>query len=436
MKVKVHEPKQYQRRVEVTLPSEQVDAAFREAFAQLKKGKIRVPGFRKGRIPNSVLYGRFRKSIDAEVLNSLMKDRIPEILDSRKLQPVNQPTLDMGTPAQGSELSFSIEFEVIPDVDMGGLEELAVEVPALELSEAEVDSELHALHRQDAQIRPVEDRDVVQEGDIVVVDYKMTPDGQETRFKEGVSARVGFEMILPGFTRGLVDAVVGEPKEFDLILPDAHSDKELSGKPAHFEVVVKEIREELLPDMDDEWARDHEKDTLEELRDSVKQELGARREKEREGFINDRILDKLIETHPFEIPPSMAKREAEERIAQIREVFAKASSVKLDPEYLRKLHKDARDQVYLQIRRMTVLRSLIEQQGIEVSDEDTEQRISELADKAKGQPAAKVRAHYSSEEARQSLAFQIREERALAFLRSNIRIVTVPAEDSSREEGE
>jgi len=430
MKVRLEQPNQYLRRFEVTIPASKVDAAFNQVVNELKR-RAHIPGFRAGKAPNSVIFQRFRSSIDAEVLTTLIDQRlITELLTQHQLNPVSEFQVDPGKLAQGADFSFALQFEVLPEVQIEGLEELEVAVPPALLQDEEIDARLERMRQADAQYRLAEGRQEVAAGDEVTMDYVVVVDGLEQPLEErtAIKVRVGAQSRFPDEVEAaLAKAVLEQATPVGFTFPEGHPNKDLAGKPSPFTFTVREIKEKLVPELDDEWARDHEQESLAELRASVTAELRQEKDQAREHQVEQAILGKLVEKHPFEIPPGLAKAEVDKRMEGLLRMFG-GSAEGLGEETFESLRRATRDRAHEDIRKAVLIRAIIGQEKIEVADAEGEARIGELAQKGPESPA-KIRARYAPEQARETLRADLQEERALAFLKSKVRIVEaeVPA---------
>ena len=311
-----------------------------------------------------------------------------------------------------------------------GLEELEVAVPPVQLLDEEVDARLERMRQADAQYRLAEGRQEVAAGDEVTMDYVVVVDGLEQPLEErtAIKVRVGEQSRFPDEVEAaLAKAVLEQATPVGFTFPEGHPNKDLAGKPSTFTFTVREIKEKLVPELDDEWARDHEQESLAELRASVTAELRQEKDQAREHQVEQAILGKLVEKHPFEIPPGLAKAEVEKRMDGLLRMFG-GSAEGLGEETFESLRRATRDRAHEDIRKAVLIRAIIGQEKIEVADAEVEARIGELAQKGPESPA-KIRARYAPEQARETLRADLQEERALAFLKSKVRIVEaeVPA---------
>jgi len=337
---------------------------------------------------------------------------------------VTQPEIHPGALLRGQEFNFNATFEILPEVEFeeADFEGLQITVPPAAVAEAEVDARLEQMREADGQLRPVEDRSTAASGDLVTFDYSMSVAGGESDEQTGRSAELGADHLIPEMEEALQGATVGEPRQFEMSLPETHPNPELAGKTASFEVTLREIKEKILPDLDDEWARDHDHDSLAELRAKVEADLAHHKQLDQDGKIHDALLDAIIERKPFDIPPGLAQREIDQRMQSIERMFGGSS-----PDELREsIRRSTRDRVYTDLRRAVVLSAIVRREGITVDDAALAAKIEEKVAHAAehhGQPIAKVRAQYASEEARDGVRSELESEQALAFLKARATIL-------------
>lgn len=434
MKALVEQTNSYTRKVDVTVPAAEVDAAFDTAIEGLR-GRVRMKGFRRGRVPAKVLYERYRQAVDGEVMGALLNAAVTELFERPDLEPISQPEIDPQPVVQGKDFQFGLTFEVLPSLELGELDALEVEMPPLVVSAEAVQERLDALRMGDSQERTVEDRTQPRLGDIVVFDQTVQREGAEPHTHAGATVHLEENGRLPEqFLTALLGATVDEPTSFSLDPPPG---AEASGEaPPHIEVTVRQIKERLLPDIDDEWARDHDHDTLEEFQAATRAELLEQARAAREEKLDEAVLDLLVGRHDIEIPPGLAKRQVQQRVETLERIFAGGLSQQ-DPsgELFESMRRETRDRVHREIRRAIVLAAVCREQKIEVSDEQIAARVDKQAEESK-EPAAKVRARLATSDARERLRTELSNEAALAFLKARTTIKEVEPQPEPAPEPE
>jgi len=434
MKVLVEQPHSYSRKVDVTVPVARVDAAYAQALDGLR-GRVRLKGFRKGRVPAKVLYKRYKKAIDGEVMGRLLNEAVTEVFERPDLDPVGQPEIDSRPCGMGSEFNFSLTFEVLPTLELGDLDNIEVTLPPLAVADEAIDARLEALRQGDAQERVVEGRTQPQLGDVVVFDQAVLREGEEPHTHEGASVTLEEGGRLPeSLLKTLVGCSVDETVAYE---PDPPEGVEPDANAPRFEITLRQIKERLLPDVDDEWARDHDYDTLEEFRGATRAELMAQAESERNEKLDEAVLDVLVARQEIEIPPDLAKRQVAQRVETLERIFAGGLSGQ-DPSgsLFEGMRRETRDRVHREIRRAIVLAAVRRDQSIEVSDEDVAARVTKVASESK-EPPAKVRARLATPEAKDRIRTELVNEAALAFLKARTTIIEQePAVEQSDTEAD
>lgn len=311
MQVHIEKTGPTQRKVSVTLPAPEVDAAFAKAYRELGRS-ARLPGFRPGKIPTGLLEARFGAQVKADVQNELVTSSLPVAMQRENLNPIAVPSITPGDLSKGTAFSYSAEVEVQPEIQLRRYQQLVVPPVTVELDEKEVDEDLEAMRQQSAQLVPVMLRDQVQQGDIVQMDYEAFVGGAPVKGSkaENTLIEIGGEGYLPGFSDGLLGAKVPSERDLEIDFPADYSVKELAGRKATFKVKIKELKAKQLPTLDDDFAKDLGAESLAALKDRVRGSIRVRREREAETERRKRVLKALVEANPFDLPPSLVDRKS------------------------------------------------------------------------------------------------------------------------------
>jgi trigger factor len=419
MKIDVEKMSPVQQRIRVEVPADRVDREFARAYDNITR-RARVRGFRPGKTPRSVLQGLYREEVRGEVLSRLVEESLRDACVDRKIEVVSRPKIETGGLREGAEFSFSAVVEVKPDIAVASYLGLEIERVRLEIREADVEAALRRLQEHHAQLEPVTERNAVEEGDFVVVDF--APLGEKPsplrRKVENYSVEIGKGAVLADFDRGLVGLEKNVAGVVPVAYPADYPDRDLAGNSVSFTVTVKEIKKKLLPPLDDEFAKDHgECSTLDELRAKVRDRLeGEIRAMQRES-LKSQIVAKLIEAHPFEVPQSMVESEAR-YLAERRHHHHGAGaghphdeSPELPPEELEALRAEADRRV----RGQLLLETIAEREKIDVAEEELQRRVDVMA-RGAGARARELRQLYQKGALREQLRSQLMLERTLDFL--------------------
>lgn len=424
-----------QRRLRVEVPAERVDRAFARVYREVGR-RAKVRGFRSGKIPRGVLHGLYGAEIQTEALSEIVGESLADAVRDRGLELVSEPRLDVGELKQEQPFAFTVVVDVKPDIELGNYRAIPLERVRAEVGDDEVDRALAELRERSAQLEPVEDRVRVEEGDYVLVDFSATVDGEPFpgSTAEGYPVDIGAGQSLPEFEQGLVGMEREAPRTLVVNLPASVQDARMAGKQAEFEVTVRDIRRKVLPPLDDEFARDYgECDSLPELREKLRSDLQREVDAFQDRRLQDRIVDRLVEEHDFEAPPSMVDLELSylvERAKARRDPSGADAPAPTTDELREELTPQARSQVKARL----LLEKIAAAEGIAASDEEVDRRVEALA-RASGEQAGSVRERYRQDRARAVLRSQIASGKTLDFLLREADVTVVEPPEKVDEGG-
>jgi trigger factor len=377
MKTSVTELPESRVRVSVEVDSADVEHSVEHAAGHLAED-MRLPGFRKGKVPPQLVIQRFgRETVLDAALREFMPSWYERALIESGITPVGDPDLNVDSlPASGEPLEFSIEVAVRPTATLGEYRGLEVGRAEPEVPDEAVDAELDRLREGFASLNPVERP--ARAGDVLVVDYAGTIDGEPF---EGSEARdftieLGREGLLPEFDEGLTDAAAGDERTIDVTFPDDHRPADLAGKSARFQVTVKEVREKELPELDDEFASNaSEFDTLAELRDAISTRIAEALEHRAADEFREAAIDVAAEQATVDLPPEIVRARATDSMERLeRSLTARGISpetyLRMQGKTREALIEEAMPEAERALRREATLTAVAEAEGIEVSDDD------------------------------------------------------------------
>ena len=278
MKIDIDELGPVQRKVRVELPAETVAGEFSRAYKNLGQ-RVRVKGFRTGKIPRNVLQGIYGDDVVSEVRSHLVEETLGEVIKDRGLQIVSRPEVESQDLREGDAFSFSAVFEVKPQIEIKDYLGIEVEKVKIAVTEAQVDEALHRLQESHASLELVKDREVVQKGDFVTLDFDGTFGGNPFSGGKGenYTLEVGAGSALPQFESAVDGVKIGDQRIVQVDYPESYPNKEIAGKTVDFSLVVREIKQKVLPQLDDEFAKDHgEHGSLDDLRAAIRKRLEER----------------------------------------------------------------------------------------------------------------------------------------------------------------
>jgi len=430
MDVRVEELGPTRRRIHVVVPEEVVKKEIDGIYFGLKK-TAKVKGFRPGKTPRQMLERYYSDYVREQVVSKLISSTYEGALSEGKIRPVSQPILENEELTEGEPFKYSAIVEVSPEIDV--MDYLGVSVKRREpkVEKDDVTQRLHQLQNLHARLETVGEDRAVRDGDFVVIDFQGTIDGRPFKSGKGenVSVEVGSGRFLADLEKALVGTRCEEEKEIEVTFPEDHRERELAGEKALFRVKVREIREKVIPPLDDEFAKDAGRESLKDLEETVGSEIEEEKRLEVNRELENQILDFLIEGNVFEAPGSMVDRRVEALIRELKlnltyqGVEFRTSG--LDEE---KLREQYRDRAVREVKSDLLLEKIAELEKIDVVDQEVEQRFEQIARKT-NQSRDRVEAYYRKNNLVEGLRAQMLNEKTLQFLVSRAEITNVEGSD-------
>jgi len=401
--------------LEIEVPPAEVDRHFATAYRHVAD-RTKVPGFRPGKAPRHVI-DRFvgRPSVIAEAVDHLVNESYDAALDQTTIVPLDQPHVDIdsSTVVEGATVRFTATVAVRPEVSLGAYTEYPFDLENLEVTDEQIAAVIADLQQQQATLRPVDDRGAAT-GDVAAVKFIGTIDGEP--FEGGSADRlpliIGEDRMIPGWEQNLIGLRIDETKGFDISFPDDYRVEELQGKRAHFEVTLLDLRERLLPEVDDEFATSvGDAATVEELRTEIRDALARRAEDEARHHFADRIIDFATTNATVELPEVMIANEIEimrdelrSRLAQQR--LGMEQYLEMARQSPEELATELREPAERRVKSLLVLSAIAEKEGIDATDAEIDAEIAEQL------------ARYSDEP---QLAEYLNSRRGRSYLRMTLR---------------
>jgi trigger factor len=419
-----------QRRLRVEIPADRVDKAFARMYRQFGR-QAKVRGFRSGKVPQHVLRGLYGTEIQARVLSELVEESLAGAVADEGLEPVSEPRLEAGDLNETQPFAFTAVIEVKPEIELKNYRAVPVERVRADVGDEEVERALKALQDRNAQLEPVEGRDEVADGDYVLVDFSGSVEGEPFpgSTAESYAVDIGAGRALPEFEQGLVGMKRGVAGNIAVNIPAEANDERMAGKTADFQVTVQDIRHKILPPLDDEFARDYgECETLDELREKIRSELQNEIETLQNGRLKDQIMERLIETHSFEVAPSMVDRELSYLMRRARSQRELSGAEAPEPT-TEELREELTPRAERRVKMMLLVEKIAAAEGITASEEEVDARVEALA-RASGAQAASVREQYGQDWARETMRSQLVSEKTLDFLLEQADVTVVDPPES------
>ncbi len=416
------------RELELEIPAENVSKATEKVARDLAK-VARVPGFRPGKAPVTLIRRRFAEDIQGEVVQSLVPEYLEKALGEKNLIPVTRPAVDKVDFKEGEPLRFRAVFEVLPEFELGDYKNLAVSIDAVEAGDAQVDKTIEEMRERVATFVPVEGR-AAKDGDYVLIKLSGMPvGGGEPVQADNIMCHIGAEETLESFTENLRGASPGDTKKFRSQYPDDYPDEKLAGKAYDYTVEVQGIKEKKLPELNDEFAKDAAGEkggfsTLAEMRELITKDLEAAKEDQQQSQAREKILEALVKQHDFPVPEALVEHQMDVRLERtVRTLAAQGvdpRAVNVDWVALRKRQHDrAVDDVKAEL----LIDRVAEAEKIDATDEEVEKQIEALAERG-GESATALRARLTKQGALDRMKSKLRSDKTIDWLYRNTRIET------------
>jgi len=416
------------REIDLEIPADNVQKAAEKVTRDIAR-VARIPGFRPGKAPASLIRRRFATDIEGEVVQSLVPEYLRKALDEKNILPVTDPRVDKVEFKEGEPLKFHAVFEVLPEFDLADYKALQVTVDAIDVGDAQVDKVLEEMRERASTFVPVEGR-AAKDGDYVSIKLHGTPHGGGDPVEaDNVLCHVGGEETLEVFTENLRGVSAGDVKEFEAKYPDDYPDEHLRGKSYTYKAEIEGIKEKKLPELNDEFARDAAGEaggvaTLEELRKKIRADLESAKEQRQSAQTREKILEALIKGNEFPVPESLVENQMDVRLERAVRTLA---SQGVDPRAVNvdwvALRNRQRDRAVDDVKAEIILDRIATAEKIEATDEDVDKEIAHLAEHS-GESATAFRARLTKQDALDRMKSKLRSDKTIEWLYSTARVET------------
>ena len=400
MQVTVEDVSSVKKILHIEIPEKQIVSELDKAYNDLKKN-AKVKGFRPGKAPRSVLERQFGKDVNADITSKLIQETFVEAVKETDLKIIGTPLIDPPELNPSGPYKYQATVDINPeiaDIDFKGLK---LKKTTYALDDEAIDMQLKLLQKNMAELKPIAEDRAAQTGDFLVMDYEGFKDGKPfsaTQKTENFTMKLGDGKVAKEFDDDIVGMKPGESKEIPAKFPADHVNADLAGQEIVFQVTLNEIREEVLPPMDDELAkRMGPFGSLEDLKNSIRENLSSGYAKRTEQELNEQIFTSLIEKSQFEVPDSLIDYELDHIISDTERAFAQQNISMQDVGLTREtMTEKYRDVAEKQARRHLILTKIVDQEKLEVTDEETDKGIREMADTYQ-QPFEEIKKYFTAQ---------------------------------------
>lgn len=419
--------------LEITMNTEEIDEALAESYKRVVK-KVNIPGFRKGHVPRHILEKQFGKEVlYEEAIDILIPKGYLGALDEYKLEPIDQPKLEVKEAFEsGKPFAFKAIVEVVPEVKLGQYKGLEVEKAKVEVKEEQVAERLASLQERHAEL-VLSDKKTLEKGDFAVIDFEGYVNGQP--FSGGAAQaytlEIGSGSFIAGFEEQLIGMEVGTEKDIKVTFPGDYPREDLAGKEAVFKVSLKEIKVKEIPPADDDFAQSIGNfDTIDALKDDLREKMIEWAKQEAEANFAQEAVNKAVENSEIEVPETLIKREMDELLHRFEHNLAyQGLNLQQYLDYTKKTKdevlEDFRPEAIKRVKTDLVLRSIAQAENLEVTDEELNEKLAELAERYQQKSAAKLRESLESNGRLSSIRQAILLEKAADFIKENSKPIEV-----------
>ena len=425
MKVTVEDVSTVKKKLHIQVLPDAIAIERKKALADVAK-KAKIPGFRPGKAPKNVVERHYAAEIDSEVMNKLISDSYLQALKENDLSPVDMPNITNISPLEAdAPLNFTAVVEVRPKFDLGNYEGIEVKEAPVTATDEELAQTIDRLREMYANLAVVEGQ-ALEKGHTAIIDFEGFHDGKPI---EGAKAQdhllaIGEGTLIPGFEEQIAGMNKGETREINVTFPADYNNKGLAGKDAKFTVTLKEIKKKVLPELNDDFAKDiGNHNTVDELKARVKEDIGIRKKNEQSSAQREELLGKLVDAHTFDVPQGMVDREL---TSMARHQLTRMARQGIDVQKafdIAKFRLENRDMAVKRVKGTLILDVIADKEKIEVSDAEVNAAMAAMARSA-GKKLDEVKQYYDSQEGgMDNLRASLVEEKTLSLLLSKAKKV-------------
>ena len=405
LQVEIHNHGSWGRHLTITVPADRLEAERHSAAKRLAQ-KVKLPGFRKGKVPAQVLEKKFGGAVEQEMLEKVMGAAYREVIQREGLQPISQAAIENVDYQPGQDLKFDVHFEVRPEIELNRLGGFLVRRPPVDVGDEAVDRVIQRLREEHATWNPIEPGQAIVNGDMAVVEITAL-EGASANQARRYQVYLGQEQVRPEIEEAIRTLAPGEQGEFTVDLPEGEDDTSL--KPHRIRINLVEAKRPEYPELTDEFARGLGSfDSVAALRERVREDLQKEAASEAERAVRHDLISQIVEANPFDVPDSMVSQYLDQMIRPRKGE---------DPARMEEFKQAAYPGAQQALRRMLVIDRIADLEGLRATPSEVDQRIEEIAERVAKSPE-ELRAQFQKSGRLGELEEQITEEKVFDYLKS------------------
>ena len=405
LRIDLEEQEAWHRRLTVTVPAGAVQTE-RNKIVQKLGGRLKLPGFRKGKVPTNVVEQRFGGTVDQEMLDKVIGEAYKAALRTQELQPISEGQVEEVKYEPREDLTFSISFDVQPVVDLERLGGFTVKRPKIEVVEEDVARVMERLRDQNGVWKPLEEG-IAEDGNLVTLEIQRLENSEPVGEARPYEIVLGDGEAIPGVEEAIRTLAVGGTGDFTVTFPDDFSDESRRGEEEHLRITLRARKRKQLPELTDEFAASMgDFENLEALTARVTEDLDKEARDQAESVVKGQLVENLLEANPFQVPRSMTERYVESVLGD---------TSKLDPALVARTRESIRPEAEQAVKRILLIDRIAELQGLRASEDEVDDRVQEIAQK-NGMKPGQVYSNLQKSGNLDALEREITEKKVWAFL--------------------
>lgn len=436
MKAQVQITQGLQRKINVEIPQNVVTTAFEKVYQSIQRN-VQIKGFRKGKAPLSTIKSLYKTQVLGDVAQDLIQMHYPQAIKDNNIDPISYPEFEFEDPSEGKDFNFTAIIEVRPEVKIKKWEGLEVEKEKFVFNDAQFDQVLNNVRTSRAKIVDVLEVRPAQMGDVAVVDFEGFVEGKPLENGKGIdhNLELGAKQFIEGFEEGVVGMKVGDSKTIGLKFPDPYHSAEIAGKPVDFKVTLKGLKKKELPELNEDLlAQIGTKQTVEEFKKTLRDDIEQSDKKRIEDNFKNRLIKKMVAANPVEVPASLLKDQKASLIEDFKKRMSDQGMNETDFEsYVQKWDADFAKTASEMIQSSFLIDALATEHDLQCKKEDLDAKFVEYA-KQTGLEETRIREWYAKPEQASRLTYMITEEKVLKLLTDKAKIKEVDAKELKEEQ--
>lgn len=421
LKVDVEKISGVKKSLRIEVPQEVVKEAFESVYSALKK-KVKLPGFRQGRVPVAVLEQRFSHEAEHDVVERLIPDYYQKALKESGILPVVLPTIEKVEIKRNAPLSFTATVETKPEFLLSNYSNLSLTRKEVTVSNESIEEALKGLQESHSQLEACDSSQEVEVDHFVIIDFEGKIAGQvfEGGQGKGMLIQIGSKTLVPGFEDQLVGRKKGDEVQVKVEFPEDYHAKNLAGKAAEFHVIIREVKIKIISSIDDAFAKDvGDYANLEELKNALEKDLRARAERDVENDLRNQCIQKLIEKNPIEVPPTLVDNELSSMLFRLQEQLkVQGRTLDSDDTQLSSLRDQYTIVARERVQGRLILQEIARKEGMEISNTEIDEELEKMAKETQREVAEIQKYMRSNEGAKENLGERLLEDKALSLVLS------------------